>query len=79
MRKWNKKSKHAFLLFAFLVFIILILIVSNMIRLMNREEERYNVAQGSYFYNNENQLIHLNNSSGEITKHWTGTYYLIDN
>lgn len=49
-----------------------------MISLMGREEERYHVSSGSYFYNNENQLIHLSNSSGEITKHWTGTYYLID-
>lgn len=45
---------------------------------MGREEEAYHVASGSYFYNNENQLVHLSNSSGDITKHWTGTYYLID-
>ena len=49
-----------------------------MVSLMGREEEQYHVSSGSYFYNNENQLIHLSNSSGEITKHWTGTYYLID-
>ena len=77
MRKWNKKSKHAFLLFAFLVVVIIALFVYSIINLMSREPEHYTVTRGSYFYNNESQLVTLA-TDADVTKHWTGNYYLID-
>lgn len=78
LRNLAKGNKLTFTVFAFIVILIIgILIWAVRIGIKN-ENEKYQVPNTSYLYDNDYNYIDLENAA-QVFKKWTGSYYLKEN
>ena len=78
MRNLASGNKMNFTVFAFIVVVILVIIVCAITIVLRNDKEMYQVTSSACIYDNGYNYIDLE-YDGEISKKWTGNYYLKEN
>lgn len=78
MRNLAKGNKFTFTVFALIVIIILGILVWAVRIGIKNENEKYQIPNSSYLYDNKYNYINLENAA-QVFKKWTGSYYLKEN
>lgn len=78
MRKLGTKNIRLFILFTVIVIATIAIFIYGVITVLSYDKSIYQVEEGTYFFDNKNNVINLK-ESGEVSKNWDGNYYLKTN
>ena len=78
MRKLGTKNIRLFILFTVIVIATIAIFIYGVKTVLSYDKSIYQVEEGTYFFDNKNNVINLK-ESGEVSKNWDGNYYLKTN
>ena len=74
-RKLGKKNIQLFVLFSFFVILVVVLFVFIIYRVLSYDRTIYDVSNGSFMYDKDNNYVLLE-STAKLKQKWDKNYYL---